>query len=189
MADLLSCIGENAMSDETIATPITEENTTPEIQETLQSVSETDWKSEARKWESRAKADHELAQKWREYEDTQKSEHEKLADELARERAEAAQAKAELLRLRIASERGITGDATKLLKGSTQEELEAEADLLLSLIADQSKPKAPKPDENQGKPAQTVLGQLTKADLKTMSPQEIVAAKAEGRLNELMGQN
>ena len=178
------------MSDEiTTENPPVEENATSDAPEAPQGAPETDWKAEARKWETRAKADHELANKWREYEETQKSEHEKLADELARAKAEASQASAELLRLRIAAEKGITGDATKLLKGSTQEELESEANLLLSLIADQSKPKAPKPDENQGKPATAVLGQLTEADLKTMTPAEIMQAKAEGRLNSLLGKN
>jgi hypothetical protein len=41
----------------------------------------------------------------------------------------------------------------QLLTGSTKEELEAAADTLLGLIADQSKPKTPRPDQNQGKPA------------------------------------
>lgn len=169
------------------ATPETNEPIAPEQPDAEPQGDSTDWKAEARKWEARAKADHEIANKWRDYEASQKTEHEKLADELAREKAEAAQAKAELLRLRIASEKGITGDATKLLKGSTQEELESEAELLLSLIADQSKPKGPKPDEHQGKPAPSALGQLTQADLSTMSPANIMKARAEGRLDQLMG--
>jgi hypothetical protein len=189
MADLLSCIGEHAMSDEIIANPTTEEINDSQIQEVPQGKPETDWKAEARKWETRAKADHDLAAKWREYEETQKSDHEKLAEELARAKEEASQASTELLRLRIAAEKGISGEALDLLTGTTQEELEAKADKLLSLIADQSKPKALKPDENQGKPAPTVLGQLTEADLKTMSPPEIMKAKADGRLNELLGKN
>lgn len=175
------------MSETPQETP-TEETTTPEVPETPQGDS-TDWKAEARKWEARAKADRELASKWREYESSQKTEHEKLAEELARTQAEAAAASAELLRLKVAADKGITGDATKLLKGSTQEELEAEADLLLSLIANQSKPKAPKPDELQGKPAPATLGQLTQADLKSMNPDDIVKARAEGRLDALLGKN
>lgn len=174
------------MSETPIETP-TEETPTPPVAEPQGD--STDWKAEARKWETRAKADHELANKWREYESSQKTEHEKLAEELDRAKAEASIASAELLRLKIASEKGITGEATKLLKGSTQEELEAEADLLLSLIADQSKPKGPKPDELQGKPAPASLGQLTHADLKAMSSQEIVKARAEGRLDQLLGKN
>ncbi len=150
---------------------------------------EIDWKKEARKWESRAKeaqAFKEQADKWREYESSQKTEHEKMAEELARLKAEASQASAELLRFKIASEKGITGDATRLLKGSTQEELEAEAELLLSLIADQSKKPSLQPDENQGKPAPSNIGQITEAELATMTPAEIVKAKAEGRLADLM---
>lgn len=173
------------MSDET-ANP-TEETTTPEVTQEPQGTPETDWKAEARKWESRAKADHELANKWREYETSQKSEHEKLADELARVQAEASQASATLLRYEVASEKGISGEATKLLKGTTREELESEAALLLSLIADQSKPKTPKPDENQGKPAPSSLGQLTREDLKGMTDAEIVKARAEGHLDDLLG--
>ena len=151
---------------------------------------EVDWKAEARKWENRAKAakaDSEAAAKWREYETSQKSEHEKLADELARVQAEASQASAELLRFKIAAEKGISGEATKLLKGTTQEELESEAELLLSLIANQSKPKTPLPDENQGKPAPATIGQLTEADLKNMSPADILKAKAAGQLDDLLG--
>lgn len=176
------------MSDETaITTPSTEEPTTPEVVAEPQGKEETDWKAEARKWESRAKADHELAAKWREYEQSQKSEHEKLAEQLAAAQAEASQASTTLLRYQIAAEKGISGDALDLLTGSTREELETAADKLLSLIADQSKPKAPKPDENQGKPAPSSLGQLTREDLKGMSEKDIMEAKAAGRLNDLLG--
>lgn len=180
------------MSDETAITNT--EATTPQTPEPVatdepQGASETDWKKEARKWEARAKEAltfKEAADKWREYELSQKSEHEKLAEELARVQAEASQASATLLRYEIAAEKGITGEATKLLKGSTREELEAEAELLLSLIANQSKPSI-MPDTNQGKPAAANIGQLTQADLETMSPSEIMAAKAAGRLDELLG--
>jgi hypothetical protein len=147
----------------------------------------TDWKAEARKWEARAKADFDAAKAWRDYEVSQKTEHEKLAEELARVKSEADKSNAELLRFKIASEKGITGDATKLLRGTTEEELNQEAELLLSLIAEQSKPKGPKPDENQGKPAAPVVEQLTQADLKEMSNEDILKARTEGRLDKLLG--
>lgn len=178
------------MSDE-LNTP--EEPTVEvEVAEPQGNAPETDWKAEARKWENRAKAakaDSEAAAKWREYEEAQKPLQERMAAELAQTKAEASQAQAELLRLKIASEKGITGEATKLLKGTTQEELESEAELLLSLIANQSKPKTPLPDENQGKPAPATVGQLTEADLKSMSPADIMKAKAAGQLNDLLGRN
>ena len=177
------------MSDE-ITTPVEEptvEVTPDEPQGSVQS--ETDWKAEARKWESRAKAaksDTEAAAKWREYEQSQKTEHEKLAETLAAAQAEAAQAKAELTRLKVASEKGIPAEALQLLKGSSEEELQAEADLLLSLIANQSKPKTPQPDPAQGQPSPSSLGQLTQADLAGMSAQQIMQAKAEGRLDSIL---
>lgn len=173
---------------------ITTEEPTVEVAvaEPQGNVAETDWKAEARKWETRAKAakaDSEAAAKWREYEEAQKPLQERMAAELAQTKAEASQAQAELLRLKIASEKGITGEATKLLKGTTQEELESEAELLLSLIANQSKPKSPLPDENQGKPAPATVGQLTEADLKNMSPADIMKAKAAGQLDDILRKN
>lgn len=145
------------MSEQDTNTPAPETN--PEAPDTeLQSegAETTDWKAEARKWESRAKkasADTTDAQKWREYELAQKPEQERQAERLAQAEAQATEAKATLLRYEIASEKGIPAEAIKLLTGSTKEELETAADTLLTLIADQSKPKAPKPDANQGKPA------------------------------------
>lgn len=117
-------------------------------------VNETDWKALARKWEARAKAskaDTDDALKWREYEQSQKSEHELLAERLSEADAKAAQAMAQLARYEVASSKGIPSEAVDLLTGNTREELEAAADKLLALIANQSK-SAQKPDPNQGKP-------------------------------------
>lgn len=182
------------MSDE-ITTPETvTEVSTPEteVQTEPQGSPETDWKREARKWEARAKeaqAFKEQAEKWREYEQSQKSEHEKLAEKLASAETVASQATAKLLKFEIASEKGVPADALDLLTGSSREELEASAEKLLSLIANQSKPRVSIPDANQGTPAPKNLGQLTRADLETMSPAEIDAARREGRLDEILGKN
>lgn len=115
---------------------------------------ETDWKAEARKWESRAKAakeDSEAAAKWRDYEKSLKPEQERIADELAQAKAEAIEASTKLLKYEIANQKGIPGDAIDLLNGQTREELESSAEKLMSLIANQSKSPS-KPDVNQGKP-------------------------------------
>jgi hypothetical protein len=117
-------------------------------------VQETDWKALARKWEARAKAakaDTDAAARWREYEQSQKSEHEKLQERLDALQAEATQATARLMRYEVASEKGIPAEAIDLLTGSSRDELEAAADKLLALIANQSKTTT-KPDLNQGKP-------------------------------------
>jgi hypothetical protein len=140
------------MSEEITTTP-TDEATPNETVSEPQGSQETDWKAEARKWEARAKADHEAANQWREFETSQKSEVEKMADELARFKAEASESSTKLLKFEIASQKGIPAEALDLLNGSTRQELESSADKLLSLIADQSKPNTPKPDLNQGKPS------------------------------------
>lgn len=175
------------MSDE-LETPV-EPTETPEETPQGDPTPETDWKAEARKWEKRAKdanADRELAQKWREYEASQKTEYERLAEDLAAAKAEAESARTSLLRYEVASEKGIPGDAIRLLQGSSKEELEEAAETLVALIASQSKPRTPVPDNSQGRPANTSIGQLTQADLKGMTPAEIMKAKSEGRLNELL---
>lgn len=127
-----------------------------EVAEPQGEAASTDWKAEARKWESRAKAakaDSEAAQKWREYEASLKPVQERLAEELASAKAEASEASLKLTRYEIAAQKGVPSEAVELLTGSTREELEAAADKLLTLIANQSKPISPKPDFNQGKPA------------------------------------
>jgi hypothetical protein len=179
------------MSDENVTANETTEETL-EITEALPQgdAKEIDWKAQARKWEQRAKdaqADKALADKWREYEQNQKSDNEKLAEQLASTQAAAADATAKLLRYEVATEKGVPSTALDLLVGSSREELEAAAEKLLSLIADQTKPKTPKPDDNQGKPATAAIGQLTKEDLKTMTPAQIMEAKLAGRLNDILG--
>jgi hypothetical protein len=141
------------MSEET-----TETNMPTEIVETPTEpqgeVSETDWKAEARKWESRAKAakvDAEDASKWRDYEKSLKPEQERIAEELAQAKAEAIESSTKLLKYEIANQRGIPADAIELLNGQSREALEASADKLMSLIANQSKTPT-KADVNQGKP-------------------------------------
>jgi hypothetical protein len=139
-------------------TEITETNTeaAPEevTEETPQGTTpDTDWKAEARKWENRAKSDHDAANKWREFELSQKSDLEKLTEELDRYKSEASEASLRLLRHEVAATKGIPHEALELLTGSDREELEAAADKLLSLMANQSKTNTPKPDLNQGKPA------------------------------------
>lgn len=178
------------MSDQEDTTPDTTEvdAVTTEPQGDVES---TDWKSEARKWEKRAKeanAFREDADKWREYEAAQKPIQERLAEELNATKAQAQAASEALLRYEVANTKGIPSDALRLLTGSTREELEESADTLLALIATQSKTKPILPDVNQGKPALSGAGQITdRAQLAGMTPAEVMKAKAEGRLDTLLG--
>jgi hypothetical protein len=142
------------MSEETTEVETTEVAEAVESNEP-QGSTETDWKAEARKWENRAKsakADSEAAAKWREYEASLKPVQERLAEELAEAKAVASENALKLKRYEIATRKAIPGDAIDLLTGQTDEELEASADKLLSLMANQSKTPI-KPDLNQGKAA------------------------------------
>lgn len=144
------------MSEEATAdtTDSTEADQTPTDVEAPQGTEDTDWKAEARKWERRAKENakfREAADRWAEYEKSQKPEQERMVDELDTLRKEAATAKLALLRYEVAKEKQVPLEAVRLLSGESKEELEEAADSLLALIESQN-PKSPKPDASQGQP-------------------------------------
>lgn len=132
--------------------PVEVEEPQGESVESNESASEIDWKAKSRLWESRAKAQKADADKWREYEQSQKTVEERRAEELAQTQRELEAERTARLRLEIAADRGITGEALTLLDGSTREEIEAKADALQALIASQNKSKTPAPDPLQGRP-------------------------------------
>ncbi len=95
----------------------------------------TDWKVEARKWEQRAKENHEKAEKFDQVEQSKLTEIER-----EQKRAEAAEKlaatnAAELLQLKFANEHGITKDERALLTGTTEEALQAQVAAVLKLRA------------------------------------------------------
>lgn len=133
MADEITPHGEPAA----IETPIVE--TPPE----------TDWKTEARKWEQRAKenltaakANEAAAKRLAEFEESQKTEAQKLQEERDAARIELATERSARLRAEVAADKGIPAS---LLSGSTQEELEASADALIAFkgVTDAPAPVVP----------------------------------------------
>lgn len=125
----------------------------------------TDWKAEARKWEDRAKSNsskiRELNQKISEL-DGSKSELDKALDRIAR--LEAKNAELELSRV-VAEVAAAKNVAPELLKGSTRQELEESADLLLAWRGEQPKKAAApmlgrQPQTPEESDAQKVLRQL-----------------------------
>lgn len=72
-----------------------------------------------------------LRHKLKEYEDAEKSEQGKLNERVSTAEKRADDAEARALRLEVASEKSLTKAQAKRLVGSTQEELEADADELL----------------------------------------------------------
>lgn len=105
---------------------------------------------------------------------------------------------AQNLRLQVALEKGLTGDRAELmarLQGETKEELLADADKLLALLAPgaPAEPQTPRPNPAQGASATGPAGtpQLTEADVKRLYAEkkydEIEKARIEGRLANVLG--
>lgn len=132
------------------------------------------------------KAASDAAARIKEYEDRDKTESQKLTEQLAALKAEAATARAEALRLRVAAELGLPGDLHEFLVGDDEEQIRARAQKLMAATAAATDPRRPAPDPTQGAKPGAGDGQLTKADLARMTPQEIVAAQDSGRLADLM---
>ncbi|MBK6887021.1 MAG: hypothetical protein IPH03_11750 [Tetrasphaera sp.] len=124
--------------------------------------------------------------KVKEFEDRDKTETERMAEQLAALKAEAAQAKAETLRLRVGAETGLPADLQEFLAGDDEAQLRAQAKKLMAATAAATDPRRPAPDPTQGAKQGAGDGQLTRADLHRMSPAEVVAAQESGRLADLM---
>ena len=125
------------MTDET--SPV--EEPTTDVEETSEPTDEQpdiDWKAEARKWESRAKKNKDAADRLAEYEESQKTETQKLADRLEAAESDSKTTKAELMRLRVAMKKGLTEAQAKRLLGDSEEELEQDADELLASFASEA---------------------------------------------------
>lgn len=88
---------------------------------------ETDWKAEARKWESRAKANHDAARQLAELQDAQRTDAEKLADAQATiKRFEAAEQRRSWAD-EVSSDTGVPAN---LLTGDTLEAMRSSAEAL-----------------------------------------------------------
>ncbi len=128
----------------------------------------------------------ELADKVKQFEDAQKSESERLTEQLTALKSEASTARAEALRLRVAAESGLPANLHEFLVGDDEEAVRAQAQKLMAATAAATDPRRPAPDPTQGAKQGAGDGQLTRADLAHMTPQEIVAAQESGRLADLM---
>ena len=109
-------------------------------------------RKEAAKYRTEAKANADAAKKLAEIEEANKSEQQKQAERLAELEREASQARAEALRFKIASKFGVSDeDADLFLTGTDEETLTKQAERLAARNEDAGKPRAPKPDPNQGR--------------------------------------
>jgi len=97
---------------------------------------ETDWKAEARKWESRAKANHDAARQLAELQDAQRTDAEKLADAQATiKRFEAAEQRRSWAD-EVSSDTGVPAN---LLSGDTLEAMRSSAEALTTWAAETRK--------------------------------------------------
>lgn len=81
-----------------------------------------------------------LRLKVKELEDRDKTEAEKVTERLTQAEQRAAAAEANLLRMQVAAEKGLTPAQAKRLVGSSREELEADADELVASFPTQQQP-------------------------------------------------
>lgn len=144
------------------------------------------WKDLARKHEDRAKENFDKAKQFDEFTEAQKTEQEKLLARAEAAEKKAAEVELRALRAEVAAEKGLTAAQAKRLVGATREELETDADELVETFKAATK----RPDFGGGDRGTDVgvkTPQITSRDqLKRMSPEEIVKAKSEGRLNEML---
>lgn len=143
------------------STETSSENTAPEPQEGTEQAEDAktfdaDYvaklRQEAAKYRTEAKANAEAAQRLAEIENANKSEAEKAAERIAQLEKDAASARAEALRFKVASKHGISDeDADLFLTASDEETLTKQAERLAARYEDAGKPRPPKPDRTQGR--------------------------------------
>lgn len=141
------------------------------------------WKALARKHEDAAKANADKAKAFDAFEEASKSELEKAIARAEKAEAEAVKVRAEALRVQVAAAKGVPVD---LLAGDTQEALEAAADKLLAFRG-----PAVAPDYGAGQRGGDVgakTPQLTREDMKRMTPEQIVEAQNKGQFADVLGQ-
>ena len=162
-------------------TPAATEDAAPQV----------DWEAEARKWkelsrknESRMKENAEKARLYDEAQEQGKSELQKAQEAAAKAEARAAAMEAEALRAKVAAATGVDAD---LLSGSSEDELRASAERLLAWRGAQVPKGAPATDAGVRGDEIRAARQLTREDLKKMSPAEIIKARQDGQLNNIMG--
>lgn len=104
----------------------------------------------------------EMSSRLKEYEDAKKSDLDKLTERATTAEQTAASASAKLLRYEVAAAKKLPSEWAARLQGSTQEELEADADQLLEALGTQQQRQTPSYDGGvrQGAPAPTDMNSL-----------------------------
>lgn len=103
-----------------------------------------------------------MARRLKEFEDRDKSDLDKLTERASTAEQTAASATAKLLRYEVAAAKKLPSEWAARLQGSTQEELETDADQLLEVLGTQQQRQTPSYDGGvrQGAPAPTDMNSL-----------------------------
>lgn len=101
----------------------------------------TDWKAEARKWESRAKENSTAASRLAEIEESKKSETQKLQEQLTAFQERATTAERDRERLAVIAKHGIPEEYHDLVHGADAESLAASAAKVQALITATAAPQ------------------------------------------------
>jgi hypothetical protein len=94
---------------------------------------ETDWKSEAQKWEKRAKDNADAAKRLADIEEANKTEEQRRSEALAAAQKTAQDNAAEAARLRLAIKHGLSDEDLDLLGTGSDDELETRAKRIVAL--------------------------------------------------------
>lgn len=130
-------------------------------------------------WRTKARQNEEAAKRLADIEEANKTEAQKQAEQLQTLQQENERLRIQTLTAQVAQAKGVPAN---LLRGSTQEEIEAFADEILSFRGN-----TPTPDFGAGKRGEeSGVKQLSRADLNNMTPEQIEKARLDGQLENLL---
>ena len=143
------------------------------------------WKHFARTHEKAAKANAEAAAKLQAIEDAAKTQAEKDSEARTAAEQRATQAETDLARLKVATTKGLPPELAARLVGSTEAEMAEDADRLLAVMKPAT-PPAPTGKVDGGPQGAPKPGQLSRADLQSMSAKDITEARRNGLLGDVL---
>lgn len=129
----------------------------------------------------------------KEREDAEKSEAQKLAEAKEAAEKELSELRHQLTLNKVAKEHGIPDELVEFLGSGDEETLSERAKKLSEKLSAKAEtggtpeiPGKPAPKLTPGHAESATDGQLTRDDIKTMTPEQINKAMADGRLNSLL---
>jgi ATP-dependent helicase YprA (DUF1998 family) len=135
-----------AEGEETATAPETPDAPRAQSDEGLGDAGKKALQEERRKARAAEKQLSELQKRLQEFEDRDKTEAQKLAERAAAAEKSAADAQTELMRYRVAADKKLPAELAARLRGSTPEEMAADADELLALLNAQQQRQTPNYD-------------------------------------------